>query len=155
MTGETYLTQLGAEKFREELERLKGQVREQLAKRLRAAIQQGDLSENADYTSAKEEQSFVEGRILELESMLKDVIIIDDLPKNIESVQIGSTVTLQEKEGELETYTLVGPQEANPLDGKISNESPIGQSLMNHHKGEKVKIITPQGPVELIIINIE
>jgi transcription elongation factor GreA len=155
MTGETYLTQLGAVKFREELERLKGPVREQLAKRLRAAIQQGDLSENADYTSAKEEQSFMEGRILELELMLKDVIIIDDLPKTIESVQIGSTVTLQEDDGELERYTLVGPQEANPLDGKISNESPIGQSLMNHHKGEKVKINTPQGPVELIIINIE
>lgn len=155
MTGETYLTQSGAEKFREELARLKGPVREQLAKRLRAAIQQGDLSENADYTSAKEEQSFVEGRILELELMLKNVVIIDDLPRTIESVQLGSTVTLQENNGEVETYTLVGPQEANPLDGKISNESPIGQSLMNHHKGDKIKINTPQGIVELMIINIE
>ncbi len=91
MTGETYLTQSGAVKFREELERLKGPVREQLAKRLRAAIQQGDLSENADYTSAKEEQSFVEGRILELELMLKDVIIIDDLPKTIEAARTALT----------------------------------------------------------------
>ena len=71
------------------------------------------------------------------------------------SIQIGSKVTLQEKGGELETYTLVGPQEANPINGKISFESPIGQSLINHHKGENVEINTPQGMVELLIINIE
>jgi transcription elongation factor GreA len=155
MSGETYLTAAGVQKFREELEHLKGTVRDQLAKRLRAAIQQGDLSENADYTSAKEEQSFVEGRILELEMVLKDIIIIDDLPKNHETIQIGSKVTLQEKGEDVETYMLVGPQEANPINGKISFESPIGQTLINHHKGETVVINTPQGIVELIIINIE
>lgn len=155
MSGETYLTALGAKKFREELERLKGPAREELAKRLRSAIQQGDLSENADYTSAKEEQAFVEGRIMELEMMLKNVIIIDDLPKNNKAVQIGSKVTLQEIGEELETYTVVGPQEANPLENKISYESPIGQALMNHHKGESIKIDTPQGSIELIILNIE
>jgi transcription elongation factor GreA len=155
MTGETYLTSTGANKFREELERLKGPVRESLSARLRAAIQQGDLSENADYTTAKEEQAFVEGRILELEMMLKDVIIIDTLAHNEEVVQIGSKVTLQEKGGEFETYVLVGPQEANPLNGMISYESPIGQALLNHRKGEKVKISTPQGEMELLVITIE
>jgi transcription elongation factor GreA len=155
MSDATFLTAAGVQKFREELKHLKGPVREQLAKRLRAAIQQGDLSENADYTSAKEEQSFVEGRILELEMILKDFVIIDDLPKNIETIQIGSKVTLQEKGEDVETYTLVGSQEANPIYGKISFESPIGQTLINHHKGETVVINTPQGIVELLIINIE
>lgn len=155
MTDKTYLTSDGANKFREELERLKGPVREALSARLRAAIQQGDLSENADYTSAKEEQAFVEGRILELEMMLKDVIIIDELARDKEVVQIGSKVTLQEKGDELETYVLVGPQEANPLNGMISYESPIGQALLNHRKGEKINISTPQGDVELLIITIE
>jgi transcription elongation factor GreA len=155
MTGETYLTSTGAIKFREELHRLKGPVREALSARLRAAIQQGDLSENADYTSAKEEQAFVEGRILELETMLKDIIIIDNLPRNEEKVQIGSKVTLQEKGGELETYVLVGPHEANPFNGMISYESPIGQALLNHRKGEKIKFSTPQGEMELLIVTIE
>lgn len=155
MSGETYLTSTGAKKFRDELERLKGPVREALSARLRAAIQQGDLSENADYTSAKEEQAFVEGRILELEMLLKDVIIIDNLVRNENAVEIGSRVTLKENGGELETYYLVGPQEANPLKGMISYESPIGQALLHHRKGEKIKINTPQGDMELLIISIE
>jgi transcription elongation factor GreA len=155
MTDNTYLTAEGAMHFREELENLKGIAREQLSKRLRAAIQQGDLSENADYTSAKEEQSFMEGRILELELMLKNVIIIDDLKKSGDIVEIGSSITVQE-EGEMpETYILVGPQEANPINGRISFESPIGQSLLNHHKGEIIQIETPQGILKLKIINIE
>jgi len=155
MTGETYLTLNGANKFRQELERLKGPTREALAARLRAAIQQGDLSENADYTTAKEEQAFVEGRILELEKMLKDIIIIDNLPQSEDKVQIGSKVTLQEKDGEIETYTLVGPQEANPLKGMISFESPIGQALLNHRISETIKICTPQGEMEFQIKSIE
>ena len=155
MTDKTYLTAEGAKRFREELENLKGSAREQLSKRLRAAIQQGDLSENADYTSAKEEQAFMEGRILELEMILKNVTIIDDLKKSRDVVEIGSSITVQE-EGEMpETYTLVGPQEANPINGRISFESPIGQAMMNHHKGELIQIETPQGILKLKIINIE
>jgi transcription elongation factor GreA len=155
MTDQTYLTADGAKRFREELETLKGSAREQLSKRLRAAIQQGDLSENADYTSAKEEQAFMEGRILELETILKNVAIIDDLKKSGDVVEIGSSITVQE-EGEMpETYTLVGPQEANPINGRISFESPIGQAMMNHHKGELIQIETPQGILKLKILNIE
>ena len=155
MSGETYLTAEGAKLFREELENLKGPVREQLSKRLRAAIQQGDLSENADYTSAKEEQAFVEGRILDLEAILKNVIIIDELMRSGEMVEIGSIITVQEEGDIPETYTLIGPQEANPINGKISFESPIGQALMNHHKGEIIQIETPQGMLKLKILNIE
>ena len=155
MANETYLTADGAKRFREELNNLKGPLREHLSIRLRAAIQQGDLSENADYTSAKEEQAFLEGRILDLETILKNVIIIDEMKKNGEVVEIGSTITVQEEEGEPESYTLVGPQEANPINGKISFESPIGQALMNHHKGEIIRIETPQGFIKLKIIDIE
>ena len=155
MSGDTYLTANGAKLYREELENLKGPVREQLSKRLRAAIQQGDLSENADYTSAKEEQAFIEGRILDLEAILKNVIIIDELKRSGEIVEIGSTVTVQEDGDKPETYTLIGPQEANPINGKISFESPIGQALINHHKGEIIQIETPQGILKLKILNIE
>ncbi len=155
MSGETYLTAEGAKLFREELENLKGPAREQLSKRLRAAIQQGDLSENADYTSAKEEQAFIEGRIIDLEAILKNVIIIDELKRSGEMVEIGSIVTVQEDGDMPETYTLIGPQEANPINGKISFESPIGQALMNHHKGEIIQIETPQGMLKLKILNIE
>ena len=151
----TYLTSEGAKRFREELENLKGPIREQLSIRLRAAIQQGDLSENADYTSAKEEQAFIEGRIQDLEIILKNVIIIDEIRKSGEMVEIGTIITVQEDGGVPETYTLVGPQEANPINGKISFESPIGQALMNHHKGETIRIDTPQGFTQMKIINIE
>ena len=155
MTDVTYLTADGVKRFREELNNLKGPVRDQLSRRLRAAIQQGDLSENADYTSAKEEQAFIEGRILDLERILKNVIIIDELKKSGDSVVIGSIITIQEEGDVAETYTLVGPQEANPINGNISFESPIGQALLNHHKGEIIQIETPQGLINLKIINIK
>lgn len=155
MTDVTYLTADGVKRFREELNNLKGPVRDQLSRRLRAAIQQGDLSENADYTSAKEEQAFIEGRILDLERILKNVIIIDELKKSGDAVVIGSIITIQEEGDVPETYTLVGPQEANPINGNISFESPIGQALLNHHKGEIIQIETPQGLIKLQIINIK
>jgi transcription elongation factor GreA len=155
MNGKTYLTTGGAKKFREELDNLKGPVREQLAIRLRAAIQQGDLSENADYTSAKEEQSFVEGRILDLEIALKDVVIIDDLPKNKDIIQIGSKVTVKEKGGDVEIYTMVGPLEANPIIGSISFESPLGKALLDHCKGEIVHFEIPEGIIEFSILKVE
>jgi transcription elongation factor GreA len=155
MTEITYLTAEGAKHFREELENLKGPARDQLSKRLRAAIQQGDLSENADYTSAKEEQAFMEGRILELEMILKNVIIIDDLKKSGDIIEIGSSITVQEEGETPETYTLVGPQEANPINGRISFESPIGQAMMNHHIGEIIQIETPQGILKLEILSIK
>lgn len=150
----SYLTAEGAERLKEELENLKGPARENLAKRLRAAIQQGDLSENADYISAKEEQGFLEGRIQELERVLRNVIII---PENHtgEEVSVGSHVTIQEEDYPPETYHLVGPKEADPRNGKISHESPIGRALIGHHKGETVTAETPGGSLNLKILKIE
>jgi transcription elongation factor GreA len=150
----SYLTAEGAARLQEELNYLKGPARDSLAQRLRSAIQQGDLSENADYISAKEEQGFLEGRIQELERVLRNVIII---PENRPSAEIavGARVTIQEDEFPEETYHLVGPKEADPRHGKISHESPIGRALIGHHVGDIVSAETPGGSIHLKILKIE
>lgn len=155
MEQASYLTREGAEKLRQELEYLKGPAREELAKRLRAAIQQGDLSENADYSAAKEEQGFLEGRIQELEKLLGNVVIIEENSKPKGEVGVGSTVTVQEDDFPADTYYLVGPKEADPSNGRISYESPIGKALIGHKEGERVLVETPNGTLPLKIIKIE
>ena len=150
----SYLTAEGAARLKEELEYLKGPARDSLAKRLRAAIQQGDLSENADYISAKEEQGFLEGRIQELEKVLRKVIIIPESRPGSD-ISVGSRVTIQEEDFPPETYHLVGPKEADPRNGKISHESPIGKALIGHREGETVTAETPAGAIQLKIIKIE
>jgi len=155
MPDVSYLTADGAEKYRQELQYLKGPAREQLSQRLRAAIQQGDLSENADYIAAKEEQGFLEGRIQELERMLSNVVIIENTPRDTDAVNIGTRVTIQEMDFPPETYYLVGPKEADPRNGRISHESPIGRTLIGHRKGEEVIAETPGGTIRLKILNIE
>ena len=143
MTQPSYLTKEGAAKLRAELQELEGPTREALAKRLRSAIQMGDLSENADYKAAKEDQGFLEGRILELESTLANAIIVDDAVTDNSVVQIGSTVTILEDGDEEEVYQIVGANEANPREEKISYVSPIGSAVLNHRKGDVVEILLP------------
>ena len=155
MNKPSYLTKEGAEKLRAELEQLKGSAREELAKRLRSAIQQGDLSENADYSSAKEEQGFLEGRIVELTSILSNIIIIDEKGPKKDIIDVGSKVTIQEEEYPEETYFLVGPQEADPAKGRISHISPIGQSLMGHRVGDVVEAVIPSGTIKIKIKKVE
>ena len=150
-----YLTAEGAEKLKQELAYLKGPAREQLAQRLRAAIQLGDLSENADYISAKEDQGFLEGRIQELSQILSNVKIIDERKTNREVVDIGSHVTIQEEEYEAEVYYIVGPKEADPRNARISHESPIGRALIGHRVGETVAAETPNGTIRFKILKIE
>lgn len=155
MEQEYYLTSEGAAKLRAELEELKGPRREEMAKRLRAAIQMGDLSENADYHKAKEDQGFMEGRIQELERILKYAKIIDEEERTTDRVQVGSRVTVKESDYPAETYFLVGAAEADPRNGKISNESPIGQALLGGHVGDEVTATTPGGLIKLKILKIE
>ena len=155
LSGTSYLTAEGKVKLQEELENLKGPAREDLSRRLRIAIEQGDLSENADYISAKEEQGFLEGRIQELEQILKNAKIIDELEKNHNEVGIGDYVTIQEKEYPPETFYLVGPKEANPRNGRISYESPIGRVLIGHKVNDKVEAETPGGKIIFKILKIE
>jgi transcription elongation factor GreA len=154
MSEPTYLTAEGAAKLKAELEELAGPKRDELAARLRAAIQMGDLSENADYIKAKEDQGFLEGRIQELEYILSNAEIIEDNNHNKDTVTIGSHVTIQEEDFPEETYHLVGPTEADPAKGKISHESPIGQALIDHKVGETVEAETPGGTIELKIMKI-
>lgn len=151
----SYLTPEGETRLRKELEELKGPRREALAKRLRFAIQQGDLSENADYIQAKEEQGFMEGRIQELTQILSNVVTIEENHGLRDSVDIGAKVTIQEGNYPEETYYLVGPTEADPRHGRISHKSPIGEALLNHKAGDMVSVVTPAGEIRLKILKIE
>lgn len=155
MADTVYLTAEGAARLKAELEELKGPKREALAKRLRDAIQMGDLSENADYHKAKEDQGFLEGRIQELEYLLQNAIIVTDDAIQRDTVNVGTRVTVQEDDFEPEIFHLVGAKEADSRNGKISHESPIGSALMGHKVGDIVEAETPAGKIRLKILKIE
>jgi len=148
-----YLTPEGEAKLKAELADLTGPRREELAQRLRSAIQMGDLSENADYHKAKEDQAFLEGRIQELEAILRMAVIIEK--KQSDVVDVGSHVTIQEEGFDPETFYMVGAKEADPRNGRISNESPIGSALIGHKVGEVVEAQTPGGKMKFKILKIE
>jgi transcription elongation factor GreA len=148
-----YLSKEGLEKVKKELEELITVKREEVAERIAEAKSFGDLSENAEYENAKEVQAFTEGRITELQLMLKYASIIDEGASH-EKVVLGSTVTVKVNKKEKEQFKIVGSTEADPLVGKISNESPIGSVLMGKHKGETVNAPIPSGVLELEIVAI-
>lgn len=154
MTQPNYLTPEGEAKLKAEVEELKGPKREELAARLRSAIQMGDLSENADYHKAKEDQGFLEGRIQEIDAILRNAVIIEK-QQGTDVVSIGNKVTIQEEDFDPETYDLVGPTEADPRKGKISYESPIGRALMDKKVGDFAEAETPGGKIKFKIIKIE
>ncbi len=153
MAQQMYLTPEGEVKLRAELAELTGPRREELAKRLRAAIQMGDLSENADYHKAKEDQGFLEGRIQEIEAILRTAIVVEKTHSNV--VMVGSRVTVQEDSYDPETYNVVGAKEADSRQNKISNESPIGKALMDHKVGDVVEAEAPDGKIRFKILKIE
>jgi transcription elongation factor GreA len=155
MSEKTYLTAAGAEKMRVELVELTGPRREEMAKRLRSAIQEGDLSENADYIKAKEDQGFLEGRIQELEYLLANAIIVENNNSTHDTVDIGAKVTVKEGDYTPDTYTIVGSKEADPQNGLLSNESPIGRVLMGKKEGDEVVAETPAGDITLRILKVE
>ncbi len=150
----TYLTQQGINDLKKELKYLEETRKEEIAKRLRFAIEQGDISENADYTATKEEQSFVEGRILELQALLGNVVNIDELSKDKNAVNIGNTVVIAEPGEEPEEYRIVGSQESDPASGKISFRSPIGAALYGKKVGDTVTAQAPNGVIEFKILEI-
>ncbi len=154
MSNPHYLTPEGKAKLIAELETLKGPRRAELALRLRSAIQMGDLSENADYHKAKEDQGFLEGRIQEIEAILRNPVIIEKTQAR-GVVSIGSFVTIQERDLDPETYHLVGPTEADPRNGKISHESPIGSALMDKKVGDFAEAETPGGKIKFKVVKIE
>jgi transcription elongation factor GreA len=150
-----YLTVEGKERLLHELQELEGPRREEIAARLKSAVEMGDLSENADYHKAKEDQGFLEGKILEIKYTLNNAIIVKENTNGTDSVQVGCKVTVQEEGHTPETYHLVGSKEADPSQNKISHISPIGRALMKRKVGERVKIITPGGNFEYQILAIE
>lgn len=155
MTEETYLTPEGAEELKKELDQLISERRPELALKLKEAVAQGDLKENADYIDAKEQQAFVEGRIAYLENILRSATIISNNGGG-DIVALGSHVTIRfDGEDEDETYMIVGAAEANPREGKISHESPIGKAMLTHKKGDKVRAVTPSGELVFKIKKIK
>ena len=147
MSEPTYLTAEGAEELRRELQELIDIRRPELARKLKEAVAEGDLKENANYHDAKEQQAFAEGRIQYLENLLRAAVIITP-DSGSDIVGLGSEVTIREDgSDEDETYMIVGAAEANPRDGKISQRSPIGSALMGRKKGDRIRVETPGGEV--------
>lgn len=155
MTDKVYpMTLAGKEKLEAELEHLKMVTRGEIVERIKIARSFGDLSENSEYESAKDEQAFVEGRIQTLETMIRFAEIIDSDSVASDIVSLGKVVTFEE-DGEEESYTIVGSAEADPFEGKISNDSPIAQALLGKKVGDEVVVSTPNGEMKVKIVKVE
>jgi transcription elongation factor GreA len=150
----SYLTRQGYQKLQEELEYLRTVKRHEVAQRLHEAMEGGELIEDAEYEAAKNEQAFVEGRIQELEMLLANARIIDDTGHR-DVAQVAAKVTIQEGDNDPEIYTIVGPAEASPREGRISNESPLGRALLDHRAGDMVKVDAPGGSFYVKILKVE
>lgn len=153
--AEVRLTKEGVEKYEKRLEYLKTTGRTEIAEQIKIARSFGDLSENAEYDAAKIEQARMEYEIVEIEAMLRNVVIIDEDNINTDVVNVGNTITVKNKTLNQElTFQIVGSAEANPMEKRISNESPVGKGLLGHKLHETVSIHTPGGPAEFEILNI-
>lgn len=148
----TYTTQEGLDKLKEELHHLKTVRRRETADRIEKAKELGDLSENAEYAEAKDELAFIEGRILELEDYINRSVVISH--EASDRVTLGSKIKLKTKDKE-KTYTIVGPNEANPAEGLISNETPLAQALMGKRQGDKIEVKAPSGNISYTVLKIE
>lgn len=153
MDKQAFITADGLAKIQKELDELRTVKRKEIASRIQDAKELGDLSENAEYAEAKNEQSFTEGRIAELEELTKNATIIDDSKKNNHHIVVGSTITVDTPLGR-QTYIIVGSNEADPSQGRISNESPLGEALIGKTVGSQVVIETPKGKQSISILEI-
>ena len=152
---EVILTPDGFRRMEEELEQLRTVKRKEVAERIKTAISFGDISENSEYDDAKQEQAFVEGRVLTLEKMLRNARVLDESEITTEQVSLGSTVLLKDLEYDEELeYTIVSSAEANPNDNKISNESPVGKAILGQPVGSVVEVTVPAGTLKYEIIAI-
>ncbi|KSU87301.1 transcription elongation factor GreA [Bacillus sp. VT 712] len=150
------MTEEGKLKLEQELEYLKTVKRKEVVERIKIARSFGDLSENSEYDSAKDEQAFVEGRITTLENMIRNAKIIEEDVENSSIVSLGKSVTFIElPDGDEETYTIVGSAEADPFEGKISNDSPIAKSLIGKQVGDEVTVQTPGGEMAVKIVTVK
>ncbi|MEA4891968.1 MAG: transcription elongation factor GreA [Peptococcaceae bacterium] len=153
---EVVLTKEGLAKLEAELESLKTVKRREVADRIKQAIEFGDISENSEYEDAKNEQAFIEGRILTLEKMLRNVMVIEDSGDGQSHVMLGATVVLKDIEyNDQMEYTIVGAAEANPMKNRISNESPVGAAVLGHKKGDVFEVQVPAGTAKYEVIDIK
>ncbi|GAK43101.1 transcription elongation factor GreA [Paenibacillus urinalis] len=153
---EVILTQEGLKKLEDELENLKSVKRREVAERIKVAIGYGDISENSEYEDAKNEQAFIEGRVITLEKMLRNARIINSDEIDTDTVGIGATVSVEDLEfGDVVEYTIVGTAESNPLQNKISNESPVGKAILGKKKGTVVDVNVPAGVIQYKIVDIK
>ena len=149
-----FITSEGLEKLKQELEELKTVRRQEISRRIQRAKEMGDLSENAEYSEAKDEQAMNETRIMEIEETIKNITTIDDRHLNSDVVHIGSTLTVK-CNGETKEFTIVGSNEANPSEGKISNETPLATAFLGRKAGDKVEVETPSGKTKYEIVKIK
>jgi transcription elongation factor GreA len=154
MSDQTFLTREGLKRLEEELTYLRTVRRAQVAERLHNAQEDGELIENAEYEDAKNEQAFLEGKILDLEAKLSNAVIIANDGSG-DTVRLGSKVTIKEHGGKPESYMLVGAAEASPNDGRISNESPLGRALLGRKVGDDVKVNAPSGTLLFRVVSID
>ncbi|GGJ29925.1 transcription elongation factor GreA [Paenibacillus hunanensis] len=153
---EVILTQDGLKKLEDELENLKSVKRREVAERIKVAIGYGDISENSEYEDAKNEQAFIEGRIITLEKMLRNARIINSDEINTDAVSIGATVIVEDLEfGDTTEYTIVGTAESDPSQNKISNESPVGKAILGKQRGTVVDVNVPAGVIQYKIVEIK
>lgn len=153
---EVILTPEGLRRLEDELEHLKSVKRREVAERIKVAIGYGDISENSEYEDAKNEQAFIEGRIITLEKMLRNARIINNDDVDTNTVSVGSIVTLKDLEfGDLVEYNIVGSAESDPLQNKISNESPVGKAILGKQKGATVDVNVPAGVIQYQIVDIK
>ncbi len=150
-----FLTQEGLSKLEAELENLHTGRRQEVAEKIHRAKELGGTENNAEYDNAKDEQFWVEGRIIELENMIRNVTIIHEGKQKNREIRIGSKVQVQTQDGKIESYSLVDIMEANPSEGKISYKSPVGRSLMGKKKGAKVQVAVPAGTLKLKILDVQ
>ena len=154
-TKKLLMTYTGVKKLEDELEFLKTVKRKEITEKIKVALGYGDLSENSEYDEAKNDQAFTEGRILQLENMLKNAVVVDEADIPTDKVSVGSVVKVKDYEFDEEVeYFIVGSAEADPMEFKISNESPVGSALMGKKIGEIVEVIVPNGTSKFEILEI-
>lgn len=155
MNKEILLTDDGLKKLEQELESLKSVKRKEIAEKIKVALSFGDLSENSEYDEAKNEQAIVEARIVELEAMLKNVKIIDESELKTDAIGVGCKVCVKDMDlDEIVEYQIVGSTEADPMNGKISNESPVGKAFLEHRIGDIVEVEVPDGVISFEVLGI-
>jgi transcription elongation factor GreA len=152
---QTYLTSEGRAKLESELDNLRNVRRLDVRERLHRAKDQAGTDENSDYEDARNEQAFLEGRILEVEKVLKNAVLIEEGHAPRGRIQIGSHFTLRDEDGEVDEYTVVGTPEADAAQGRISNESPVGRAVIGRRKGDKVEVMAPAGVIKYMVADVD